>query len=299
MGTELCLRIWSDLAPVELWARLIDAIDQWDAMDGAWQGLRIVDERLQSCFELQGDAPSDVIKGRVADAAQPDRCFRSGIAFRCWRNVNGKPTTGHGRLGVEVWGSAWRLQRDRRIEGQACLWIPNVGPYLAGKDADPGDWNARAELNNESLTQLLFAVIDAVLPAKLTLATESGLPIPVNVHAVWHRERAGFITDIAFMRDLAEHGLPAYALPPLLADSTPDDAAALHEWRSPEARRLVWERLRRVFADGYAPTVADVDRELASGQYYFYERRGGVLLVAYPYLLDSFVDRFLLGIIAR
>src|SRR5688500_10856597 len=83
MGTELCVRIWSDLAPAVLWGRLIDAIGNWDAIDGSWQGLRIVDTHHKSRLELRDNLSADVVTGQVAQRVEPDESFRTGIAFQC------------------------------------------------------------------------------------------------------------------------------------------------------------------------------------------------------------------------
>ncbi|MCB9766427.1 MAG: hypothetical protein H6739_42025 [Alphaproteobacteria bacterium] len=296
MATELELRIWCDAElaarPAALLGRLVQAVDAWPQADGPWQGLKVKDPGLRTVRSVPDAADTAALERALAVADEGPVRLSTGRAFKAWRFQGTPPQLGHLRLGLDAWHPAWAPARDRRVEGDAVVWIPTAGPYVAllGDEADPAV-NARVEENLDALTQLIFGVIQATDAVRLAVHTDAGVSHPLNAHAVWVRQKSDMLQDVAFVRQLATDGLPAYQVP-ALSQADPDAELPLHGWRPGARRRALSEALR----SAGAPGPKALDRALGSGRFDFFDRGEGVFVLEYPHMLNAFMDDFYLAV---
>ena len=102
-------------------------------VDGGWQELR-----RGAPGRAQTLAAQAVFPLAIPQIAQPD-FLSTGIAARAWRFEEKEAVEGFVRIGVDVWDQGHPQRPDRALDGDACLWFQQAGPFVAalrpGQDA--------------------------------------------------------------------------------------------------------------------------------------------------------------------
>ena len=300
MATDLNLRLWWDGGDnAARFLEVVDALAGWPLADAKLQGLVLRDRQMRKVgADDRIHTPAD-LRAAFTGRDVAHLKFSTGLSFPAWRFVGPTATEGHVRLGVDGWGPGWRPERDRRVEGDANLWIQAAGPFVAllGDSEDDRRINAHVEENIERLLDLCQHLIRTVAPTQMMVYTDAGMALPVNAHLAWFSQPVQVLDHLAWLRELWAKGLPAYNLPPLREPATPQDSLSLHGWRSRDQRTRLWEALGAcVSAEA---TLEDVTATLKSGAFDFFVHGEGVLLLDYPHPCNAFLDRFYLAVLER
>lgn len=292
MSTELHIRLWLEPAPAgEQLQRIASMLKSSPMVDGGWQELR-----RGAPGRAQALAAQAVFPLTIPQIAQPD-FLSTGIAARAWRFEEKEAVEGFVRIGVDVWDQGHPQRPDRALDGDACLWFQQAGPFVAALRSGYEQADERVEENLEALNALLLHCIDKLDPSKMAIYTDAGFHHPFNAHAIYHRARAGFADDLALMRRLWREGSPGWRLPPLSQAVTPRDGDSLHGWRSAAERERLWQAMAAAMAGtaGGPEAVAErLEALMESQRFDFYARGGGLMLLEYPHMLNAFMDRFYL-----
>jgi hypothetical protein len=198
-------------------------------------------------------------------------------------------------LQLSAWSAEFQTMPYPALDGHAELWTTKAGIFLS-RGSNPTRL-VLVEQYLEQLTQLLLSLIKTLDPASVVVYTGDGMRHPLNAHALWFPNRAAILDCLALIALLWRDGCPAWKLKPLVQPESVNDSWALHEWRTDEQRRTLWQRLADNIEHYTSVSSDTVDRVLSGGKFDFYEAGEGLLLLNYPYFMNGFVDEFFLALL--
>lgn len=305
MSTELVIRMWFDerASPGSRLLSLIPFFEQQGIHDGTWKGLVIRDAAsYKELFRLQEKLTSAHIAEVLAGYDGDHVHLSARTALPCWRFNGTVAEDGYIPCWIETWGTGFvsSTGRRREIEGDAAFIVSNSGPFIAllEPEADPHvqQVNQYVGENLERITTLILTIANDLQPWAIKGFTEQGLDQPLNAHLVFFRDPQVLINDVAFLKELWDHGLPGYSTPPLRDSVKTLDRYALHYWRGVEASQALCAQLADVIGTSDHLTVQQL-AQIAWWKYDNYEVQQGRAVLEYPYWLNSFLDRFYLDLL--
>lgn len=302
MSAGLTIRLYfATASSVERFQALVQALDASPLASRVWTGVDVT-ARAPMNYRLQrtGEMIADAVGAQAAAAGLgDDECLGSYTSLRCWRRGERGMEEGSVVAYVDVWGDTYgRINdEDLRMGGNAAVTLSHVGPFTADITGGDAAYNEKVEENLANLTDLVMHLVTAMEPEATRVFDDQGLRLPFNAHAAYFRRPESVLEDLALLRDVWSHGLPAHRVAPLASYDGGAQEAALHLGRTPEMRRELWERLSAALA--HRPTVDDVRAIVASGRFDTLTQDESFVVLEYPHFVNAFVSRFYLEVLER
>jgi hypothetical protein len=306
VSTELRVALYFDddpPAPDVLVCRMAEVFAGWPQAGAEFRGLKVLRlNRHQTVKEVAPQLRAAEVCAAARGHGDANELVSTRSSFRCWRFHAGSPKPGSVGLWLEAWGPEWSVHNheDRRIGGEAALSVFDVGPFVALVDAAPqqADVNPRVEENLDSLTALIFRLVEALAPRSVKVFSAQGLYLPINAHLLYLRDEAVVLDDLSLMAQAWNDGLPAHHTAPLV-EARPDDMGnAFHGWRTFERREQLWRELSSLLPHAAGVTADDVRAVLRSNRFDTFTMPVGVTVLEYPHFMNAFLDQFYLDVLA-
>ncbi len=171
---------------------------------------------------------------------------------------------------VKTYGQSFDASIGRRSEMQPDLLIRiedfpsrSLSPFSIPSGSDP---QVQEKIRNaHRLYVLLQAIVDLLGPLTVKVFCYSELYFPFNSCCIYYKTNQALIQDCRFLADLVDNGLPTYNIPPCKKWDIAEIYTYLHECRTDDGRRKIWEWLVTASARFHNVDTYAVDTFLSKG----------------------------------
>jgi hypothetical protein len=308
MSTEVevrfCTSPAADRHPLPALAGLVGVVADESGDGLRIEGFRVFDaETIQPIHDVRDGLAAGEVLAAIEPWDTPDHriSIRSELAVAT-ASASGVPTE---PLLVPVWiESRGGLRRGRTgdwwTDGDAGVSLGSVTPFVYA-EAEDGSLVDRPDvrLNVARLQSLVRAAIGALRPEVARVQTDSGEPFPFNAHLAYFASPDAARRDVDLIRTLFTDGQRVLELPPLGLVGGDLRAFVFHEWRTSERRADLQRELAEAVASSPSgPSDEAVERALADWSAPQRPKAAGTIVSAGEALLNGFVDRFYLAMLA-
>jgi hypothetical protein len=311
MSLELDVRLWwdgSDLSTSERFEKTLGAFESWRGGQVEWTSavLRkaVPGNKIKS---LEGPLTTAQVLGLFPEDTTEDYYITAYSYMPCWRFSKEGISDEFVPIALSGWGNNYGtgFNFDRRFEGQAQFSVLNSGPFFGVMDREsqdflPTEQNAKVEENLERLMEVLQTItLHAEPTVWMAFSDEGSSYLPLNAHAAWFENPAKLLQVVqAFKADLSAVNA-SQRLQPIESLDELRGTGYGHSFRAGAAEAQILKRLQKIATSPKAAHAMALDEVLNKGKYDFYEFEEGLILLDFPFFLNSFLDEFVLDLLEQ
>jgi hypothetical protein len=300
MATELDSRLWygERRAPVQF-MELVRTISASEICVNNWNEFSIAESAPgKVILEVGGNISLDELQKQVQLHDGNNLKFTVYVSIRCWRFSGMNAEMANVGMAVSCWGDDYGavFHFDQTLEGHGQISILSVGPYCAIVDKEETEAvknvNEHVAQNLNDLLDLIQLIVSRIRVEKLLTFSDVGHYALFNVHLAYFAGLDQIRLAIDQFLKMGREGNPHYNIRPW-RDIEMSKSFLLHEWRTPEQRQALKERLVSLLgaADANVST-GRLYRVLETGKYDFFDKDGSLIILDYPFFMNAFIAEF-------